>query len=168
MSNKTVQVTGLKETMRALAKLPEKSIKKVIKSAVGKAATAVAKVGRKFAPVGTGLDPDGQPRQHLNATIARSTPKVRKGSVISVAGPKAKAAPHAFLVDLGTKPHDITLTKPWGYLPAGFVIHHPGAKASHFMERAGESAGPAAAKKLEESIAKGIEKEASKLASKKK
>ena len=165
---KTVRVTGLKPLLKALKVLPEKAEKKVLKSAVSKAATPVVKFAKKLVRLGDGLNPDGTQREHLRNTITKTSAKIYKnGTVMVVAGPKAKAAPHAFLVDLGTKPHLITLTKPWGKLPAGYVIHHPGAKAQHFMRRAGEAVGPQSQAAMEKGIAVGIEREAAKLASKK-
>lgn len=162
----SVKVTGLKEAMQALRKLPGKPAKKVLKSATSKGATPVAKAGRKLAPLGDGLNPDGSPREHLRKTIGKSSAKSYGNTVVVVVGPKFKAAPHAKIVDDGAKPHDIVLTQSWGNVAAGTTIHHPGAKASRFMERAGEQAGPAAAKAMEKGIATGIEKEAKKLAGK--
>ncbi len=163
-----VSITGMKPLIKALRALPEKSRKKVIKSAVTKAATPVVKQAKKFIKLGKGLKPDGTPREHLRNTITKTAAKVYKnGSVVVVIGPGFRKAPHSHLVDLGTKPHDIKLTKPWGKLPAGFVIHHPGAKPQHFMDRAIAAVGGKSKTIMEQSIAKGIEKEAAKLAAKK-
>lgn len=165
---KTVQITGIKPLLKALKVLPEKVQKKVLKSATAKAATPVVKAAKKLVRLGTGRNPDGSQREHLRKTISKTSPKIYKnGTVMVVAGPKAKAAPHAFLVDLGTKPHLIVLGKPWRKLPAGFVIHHPGAKAQHFMDRAIDAVGAQSQAAMEKGIATGIEREAAKLASKK-
>lgn len=167
-SKANIQITGMKQLQRNLKLLPEKAQKRVIKSAVTKAATPVVKAAKKLVRLGTGLKPDGSQREHLRNTITKTRAKIYKGgTVLVVAGPKAKAAPHAFLVDLGTKPHLIKLTKPWKHLPAGFVIHHPGAKAQHFMDRASQAVGAQSQAAMEKGIAVGIEREAAKLASKK-
>lgn len=163
-----VNITGMKSLLKALKVLPEKSQKKVIKSAVSKASTPVVKAAKKLVRLGTGLKPNGTQREHLRNTITKTSAKIYKnGTVMVVAGPKSKAAPHAFLVDLGTKPHLIKLSKPWGRLPAGFTIQHPGAKAQHYMSRAADATRAVAQAAMEKGIAKGIEREAAKLAKQK-
>lgn len=160
----TMQVSGIRQVMRALRQLPEKSRRKVIKSAVSKAATPVVKAAKKLIPLGSGLKPDGTPREHLRKVITKTAVKVFKnGGVAVTIGPRSRAAPHSHLVDRGTKPHNITLTKPWGKVPVGTTIRHPGAEALHFMDQAIQNAGPAAKAALEKALAKGIEKEAAKL-----
>lgn len=163
-----VKIKGLREARAALKKLPAKSVGRVLKSAVSKAATVVVKAAKRLVPLGDGLKPDGTPREHLRKTITKTKAKVYKnGSVVVTIGPRYKAAPHSHLVDLGTKPHQITLTKPWLNLPAGSVINHPGAEAAHFMDRAIAATQSQAAAKMESAIASGIEREAAKLAGKK-
>ena len=74
--------------------VPEKAQKRVIKSAVTKAATPVVKAAKKLVRLGTGLKPDGSQREHLRNTITKTRAKIYKnGTVLVVAGPKAKAAP---------------------------------------------------------------------------
>jgi len=163
-----VEVKGLRAVLRALKKLPESARGRVIKSSVSKAATIIVKAAKKLVPLGDGLKPDGTPREHLRNTITKTRAKVYKnGSIVVTIGPRFRAAPHSHLVDLGTKPHDITLTKPWLNLPAGTVIKHPGAEAAHFMDRAVAATQTQATAKMESSIASGIEREAAKLAGKK-
>lgn len=161
-----VKVAGIKTLMKALKQLPVKSQRRVVKSAVSKASTPIVKMAKKLTPLGDGLKPDGTKREHLRKTITKTAAKVYKnGAVVVTIGPKAKAAPHAHLVDLGTKPHDIVLSKPWGRVPAGTTIKHPGAKPSNFLKRAVEATRQQAKAAMEKGIAKGIEREAAKLAS---
>jgi HK97 gp10 family phage protein len=164
----SVKVTGMKPLLKALKKLPENSRNRVLKPATSKATTPVVKAAKKFIPLGEGLKPDGSPREHLRKTISKTRPKVYKnGSVVVTTGPKFRAAPHSHLVDKGTKAHQITLTKPWGLVPAGTVLQHPGAQAAHFMDKALDAVGDKVQSTMEKGIAKGIEKEAAKLAAKK-
>lgn len=163
-----IEVTGLKETMRALKLLPERVQRKVMRSAVGKACTPVVKAARKLIPKGDGQNPDGTTRKHLKDTVTKKVKTYKNGNVTGIIGPRAKAAPHDRLVDEGTEPHEITLTKPLklgdAVLPPGFVIKHPGAEPSHYMKRALEQAQGQAQDALEIAVGVGIEREAAKLA----
>lgn len=169
----TLAVTGVKELVSALQQLPIVARKRVLKSAVSKASTPVVKAAKKLVPLGAGLKPDGSPREHLRKTITKTAAKVYKnGSVVVTIGPRYRAAPHSHLVDLGTKPHDIRFTKHVflngrPVIFPGQVIQHPGAKAAHFMQGALDAVGDKSRAALEQGIAKGIEKEAAKLAGKK-
>lgn len=159
-----IRVEGDRKLIKKLKTFPAKIQKRVMRPAVTKAATPVVKAARKFAPKGKGLKPDGSKREHLRKTITKTKAKVYKnGAVVVTLGPRFRAAPHAHLVDLGTQAHDITLTKPWGKVPAGTVIKHPGAKPVNYMKQAVETTGDAAQSAMEKAIAKGIEKEAAKL-----
>lgn len=161
------QVEGLPEVLRRLKLLPVKLQKKVIQQATGRACTPIVKQARKDAPVGDGRNPDGSPRQHLAKTINKRVKTYRNGNVVGIIGPIKNAAPHDHLVESGTKPHDIKLGKPLVFgstiLPAGFVIKHPGAKATHFLAKAFIRSRGRAQDIMEAAVAVGIEREAAKL-----
>lgn len=168
--NVTVKIKGLKPLLKALKQLPDKLQRKVLRPAVTKASTPVVKTAKRLAPVGAGLTPDGRERPNLKKTITKTRAKVAKktGTVYVVVGPERNKAPHSHLVHDGTAPHDITLSKPLvlqnTVLPAGTVIHHPGAKAQPFLADAVEATRSQCQQILQRSIAAGIEKEAAKLA----
>jgi HK97 gp10 family phage protein len=167
-----VSVSGTSATMRNLRELRPSTQRKVLRPAISKGATPLLKAARRLAPVGDGLTPDGQKRKHLAKTLKKTRAKTYKnGSVIVVIGPEKGAAPHAHLVDKGTKAHTIVLSKPANLgnviLPAGTRINHPGAKASHFMDRASQASSSQVLSIVEKTTAKGIEKEAARLAKRK-
>lgn len=166
----TVKVKGLKPLLKRLKALPPRVQRKVLRPAVSKAATPVVKAAKRNAPTGTGLTPDGRERPHLKKTIAKTRAKVGKktGTVYVVVGPKANQAAHSHLVHDGTAPHDITLTQPLvlqnTLLPAGTVIHHPGAQAQPFLADAVDATAGRAQSILKREVGKGIEKQAAALA----
>jgi HK97 gp10 family phage protein len=163
-----IRVDGLSEVLRRLKFLPPKIQRKVMRSAIAKACTPVVREARKTAPVGEGLNPDGSERKHLNQTMTKRVKTYGNGNVVGIIGPKGREAPHAKLVELGTSPHDIVLGKPLNLgkttLPVGYVIHHPGAKASHFLERALDNVRGQVQDVMEIAVGVGIEREAAKLA----
>jgi HK97 gp10 family phage protein len=167
--NGQVQIDGLKPILKALRKLPERTQRAVLRPATTKATTPVIRLAKQLVPVGDGLNPDGSPRLHLRQTIKKTRAKMdRRGGVYVVAGPEANKAPHDHLVEFGTKPHTITLGKPLQLggttLPIGTVIHHPGSKGSHFMERAANQSRATSTKIMQTEILRGIDKQVLKLA----
>lgn len=169
----SVQVEGLDEVQKRLRRLPERNQRHVMRPAVRRAGTVVAKVARRLAPKGTGLKPSGAPRTPLRKTIKSTSVKwYRKTNTFAVVlGPEKNKAPHSHLVHDGTQPHEIVLTQPLvlgnTVLPAGFVIPHPGAKANPFMDRAAEASRGQTIAKLRTEILAGIEKQVRKLANEK-
>lgn len=171
--NKSIEIKGVRGTMAALRQLPGASQRAVLRPAVSKSATPVLKLAKKLTPVGDGLTPDGRKRPHLNKTLKKTRAKVYKktGSVIVVLGPEKNKSPHSHLVHDGTNPHDIKINKTvflrnGGVIPAGTIVHHPGAKEQPFMDEAGIGARAQSQQILMDMIPKGIEKEAAKLAKK--
>ena len=138
------KIEGIEKVQKRLREFPQKVQRRVLRKGVNKATTPVLQTARRLAPLGDGLRPDGSPRDHLRKTLAKKLKTyTRTGAVVGIVGPKAKAAPHAKLVEGGTRPHDIVLSKPLTLgrvtLPAGFTIRHPGTKPVRFMERALET-----------------------------
>lgn len=169
----TFRVTGLKPLLKRLKLLPDRIQRRVLRSAVTKAATPVLKDARRRAPVGAGISPDGSERTPLKKSLIKTRAKLRKkdGGVHVAIGPERKKAPHDRLVHDGTQPHTITLSQPLVLqnvvLPAGTEIQHPGAKSQPFLAEAVEAQRGKAQQILEKSIAAGIEKEVAKLGGRK-
>src|SRR5690606_9552615 len=92
----SVQVEGLDEVQKRLRRLPERAQRHVMRPAVRKAGTVVAKVARRLAPKGDGLKPTGQPRTPLRKTIKSTSVKwYRKTNTFAVVlGPEKNKAPH--------------------------------------------------------------------------
>lgn len=163
------KVDGLSESLRRLKILPDRINRKVMRLAINKGCTPVVRAARKMAPVGDGLKPDGTERKHLKDTMTKRVKTYRNGTVVGVVGPRAKAAPHAKLVELGTDPHEIKIGKDLILkngvrIPAGTIIKHPGAAATHFLHNAFESVKGQVQDIVETTVAVGIEVEAAKLA----
>jgi HK97 gp10 family phage protein len=169
---KSIEVTGVRETMDNLAALPAASQRRVLRPAITKAAQPVLKKSKELAPVGDGLTPDGRTRPHLKRTLKKTRAKTNKrnGSIVVVIGPEKNKAPHSHLVHDGTQSHKIVLRKPARLgrvvLPVGTKIQHPGAKPQPFMDDAGIAMRSTAQSILMSEIPKGIEKEAARLAKK--
>jgi HK97 gp10 family phage protein len=171
--HKSIEITGVKETMSALRQLPGAAQRAVLRPAVTKAATPVLRLAKQLTPVGEGMTPDGRKRPHLNKTLKKTRAKVYKktGAVLVVLGPEKNKSPHSHLVHDGTKSHDIKINKTvflrnGVIIPAGTVVKHPGAKAQPFMDEAGIGARSQSQQILMDEIPKGIEKQAAKLAKK--
>lgn len=91
--------------LRRLRTLGEKVERKVVRKALSKAATPIARAMRKLAPKGSGKTSDGRERKHLKQTITKSLVRAsRNGTSANIKiGPEAKKSPHAHLVEFGTK-----------------------------------------------------------------
>lgn len=156
-----------------LNKLPDSMQRAVLRPALRKAGSVVAKQARKNIPKGAGLRPNGMPRKHLKQVVKVTSVKwYRNNDVFAITiGPQKKAAPHAHLVHNGTKPRIVKLKKylilNGTHLPPGTIIRQPGNKAQPYMDNAVKQTGPQAAAKLKEAIIQGIEKQTKKLAAKK-
>lgn len=157
----SVRVEGMKPLLRRLKALPDRVQRKVLRPAVTKAATPVVKAARRLAPTGTGADG----RKPLKKAITKTRARLHKpsGTVYVVAG-ASREAPHAHLVHEGTAPHGIVLGAPLSLgtvvLPAGFVIHHPGAKPNRFLDAAVAATRAQSQAILRKEIGNGIEKQA--------
>lgn len=167
-----VEVKGLKPLLKRLKKLPSRVQRKVLRSATTKAMTPTVKKARQLAPVGAGIDPDGQERPPLKKTITKTRAKLNKktGTVYVVAGPEKDKAKHSHLVHDGTAPHEITIRAPLvlqgTLLREGTVIQHPGARPQPFLADAVEATRSKSEAILQKAIREGFEKEARKLAAK--
>lgn len=162
-----VHADGLKPILKRLQRLPERNRRHAIRPAVRKASTPVRKVAKRLAPKGTAVDDNRPP---LRKTITKTSVKWQRptDTFYVVVGPEAGKAPHAHLVHDGTRPHEIILTQPLilggTFLPAGFVIQHPGSRANPFIARAAEATRSQVQSILRKSILENIDKQVAKLA----
>jgi hypothetical protein len=165
-STANVKILGMIELRRALNKLPRQAQVRVLRRAVNAAATHVRRSIVRYIPLGEGLRPNGMPRPHLRQGFVSRKAKLLKGSVTAVLGPTA-AVLHSHLVDRGTRPHYIKLSKRWGRVPAGSIILHSGAKPVRFISRGVRDSRNAVEEKMLKTASKGIESEMRKLLTKK-
>lgn len=168
MAKTHAKVEGLKPVLRRLEKLPERSRRHAMRPAVRKASTPIRKAAKKLIPRGTREGTDNYPP--LNKTL-KTVARWHKPSetIYAVTGPELKKAPHSFLVHDGTQPHEIILSQPVQlsngvFLPAGFAIQHPGARAQPFMTEAVEATRSKSHQILKKSILENIDKQVKKLA----
>lgn len=152
MTTKTsLPVVGLAELLRNLNQLPDKIQRKVAFGALRASAAVVVRAAKGAAPARSGM---------LKRSIKASSVKLgRKGPVLLVViGGKRKRtdrktkekitedAYYARWVELGTKAHEINTA--FGPLAFGGRLYkkvrHPGARATHFFEKAIDSSTDAA------------------------
>lgn len=137
------RVRGMKRLRKKLKQLPDKLARKVIRKAVTAAGTPVVKQARqlmKNLPHSTGLTPTGATRKRLHRTLTKKTRTYKRSqTIVGIIGPRAKEAPHASLVESGTRPHEIMAK---GRVLAGngrFFgrrVRHPGSRGGHHLQRA--------------------------------
>lgn len=90
--------------LRNLRTLGPKIERKVVRKALSKAATPILSAMRKLAPKGPGKTSDGRERPHLKQTLKKSLVRANRAGLASIRiGPEARKAPHAHLVEFGTK-----------------------------------------------------------------
>lgn len=122
-----VNLKGMAELQKFLTALPVNVEKKILRSSLSAGATVIKNEAKKLVPVRDG---------GLKKSIRVSSKATKKGQVTATA--KA-TAPHAHLVEFGTKPHLIAAQNrslEIGGQLVGPVVHHPGAKPHPFMRRA--------------------------------
>lgn len=139
-----IDQTKLRRLQRRMRQFSPRVRKRILRKAVAKASTPVAREMRKRAPKQTG---------RLRKAIKRSKAITRRENVFMLVGPEKIPEPYAHLVTGGTQPHDIPT-------PTGGVIHHPGSQPNPFPEVALNAVRPKVQRTLEVSIRDGILKEA--------
>lgn len=165
-----VKIQDDKKLIRSLERLPAKVQQKVVRSAGTFAMTPVLKTAKKLAPLGDGLRPNGQPREHLRDTLKKKTKLYRSsGTAVTTVGHDYFKTPHAHLVHDGTKPRQIVgkymtwFDASTGVLGETINVQHPGNRGSKHIERAFENQKLNVLKRLSTKMGKGILKEAAKL-----
>lgn len=160
----------LKAVLDRLDKLPVLSYERVVKGAVTFAFTPMVKAAKLNA--GRHVD-KGALRDSI--TVKRVNYK-RQQRVLQMVGIASKfrgengawPVKYAHLVEYGARPHAIRLKRPLvlgkTVLPAGFVIHHPGARAKPFMRPAFDSEKSNVVARFRDKVVRGIDKEVRRLA----
>lgn len=125
-------ILGGRELDAMLQSLPTKIEKNILRAALRAGVNEFKKEMQANVPVKNGK---------LKRSIKVST-KSKGGRVSAKVKAGGKAAPHAMLVEFGTKPHKIAPKKAGGLLIGGNVVgavDHPGAKAHPFARPALDS-----------------------------
>lgn len=135
------KVIGDKELLKKLDRLPPTLRNKVIRPAIQKQATVVAKAARKLIPLGDEEPPkrnDGSERKHLKRTIGTRIRTYRGTSqnITAIIGPTSYQAPHKHLVHDGTRPHPVSIRSKIDRNIITGWYQHPGAKANPFLKTA--------------------------------
>lgn len=144
---RNVTVQGLPEFEKALDALPNAVAKKVLEGALRSGAGVIRRQAKALAPVGE----KGLIRRALKVRKVRITrSRVIRAAYVVTADPRI--APHAHLIELGTRPRT---TKAGAF--RGKV------KRRRFLERAFENNSSAVLSKIAQRLTAGIEREAAKL-----
>ena len=159
----TVGIAGAAEMERLLKLLPEKVAERVTKNAL----RAGARVIRNEAKARSADDPE------LSGAVVVRSPtqrERRKGAALVVVGIEQPVSRRAHLREFGTGPHTIR-TKRKGVLADketgavfGTEVQHPGTPAEPFLRPAVDEGGKRAIDAIGKSMARGIDREAKKLA----
>lgn len=156
--------------LRALAfrmlSLPGKIQKNVIGQALARGAAPIIKAARALVPVRFGLLKRSLGVKRRSYT-GGATQMAIIGARSEIRTAKDWPVKYSHLVELGTKPHSIKLGKALELngvpLPAGTVIHHPGAKPKPFLRPAIQGQAQAALTAARAYLLAGVEREAAKL-----
>ena len=138
-----IQIKGLEKLKKDLSRLNEKVARKEVQKVLKKGSSIIAKEMRKNAPVGE----TGRLKKSIADNIKRNDKRVSAARVVGPATRGARKAPHAHLVELGTRGGIYTSSK--GFLIYGRdgdrfrtrSIKHPGVRGSFFIERSFTSKG---------------------------
>lgn len=123
-------IVGAAELQKTLRELPVQIEKNVLRGALRVAGKVFEAEAESLVPVDDG---------DLKESIRVSAGAKRNGRVWAHVKAGGKKAPHAHLVEFGTRPHEI---RPKGAVSLFFagifskVIQHPGSKPQSFMRRA--------------------------------
>ncbi len=162
-------ITDIKKLQRRLRKFPVKIQQRVIKSATNFAMTPVMKLAKQTVPVGDGLTPDGETREHLRDTIWKKSKLYKhRGTAVTVVGNDYVRGPHSHLVHDGTQPHITPLVHKRALTIEdsliGRAVKHPGSEPRKYLLLAHQSKRGEVVSRFTLKMARGIEKEANKLA----
>jgi HK97 gp10 family phage protein len=125
-------VTGLRELNAFLQVLPVKIEKNILRSALRAGGNVIKNEARANVPVAEGA---------LKKSV-RVTTSSNGGVVKATVKAGGKKAPHAHLVEFGTRPHKILPKNAAALAIAGAVVSsvdHPGARPNPFMRPALDS-----------------------------
>lgn len=145
-------IVGGRELDAMLQSLPVKVERNILRAALRAGAAVFREEAKAKAPVDSGA---------LRRSIKVST-NSKKGRVTAKLKVGGKLAPHAHLVEYGTKPHQIKAKKGGGLTVGGgvvFSVDHPGAKPHPFMRPAFDAKPPAAIQAVGQKIRERLTKE---------
>lgn len=153
MADETTIVGG-RQLAEMLRTLPVKIEKNIMRSALRAGANEIRKEARERVPVDSG---------QLYRSIKVSTGS-KRGRITAKLKAGGRLAPHAHLVEYGTRPHKIVARNGSGLTVGGSVVRevdHPGARPQPFMRpaldaKSGEAIAAVAAKVRERLTAQGI------------
>jgi len=144
-------IAGGRELDAFLQQLPVKVERNILRAALRAGANEFKEEAKMRVPVDEG---------DLKASI-RVTTRTKKGTVYASLKVGGKRAPHAHLVEFGTKAHKIKAKKQGALSFNGVAVRevdHPGAQAKPFMRPAADSRPPqavtAVAAKIRERLTK--------------
>jgi len=143
MSN-VLSMSGDRQVEQMLKQLPDRVLRKVTRQAVNAGATPVLKAARSNVNVKRGV---------LRAALTKKVKTYTKSqTVLALVGPRAKAAPHANLVEGGSVLRRQKSGKSTGQMPA-----------SHFLSKSLDENKTSALQAISSKMAKGVKQEAAKL-----
>lgn len=125
-------IRGGRELAEFLQQLPVKVEKNIMRAALRAGAAVIREEAKANVPVDSGM---------LKRSL-KVTTNTKRGRVTAKLKVGGKLAPHAHLVEFGTKPHKIKPKRAGGLTVAGNVVaevDHPGAKPHPFMRPAFDS-----------------------------
>lgn len=159
------KIPGASQLADALKALPSGQ-GRISQEAVLAAARVVAAEARRLVPIDT-----GELRKSIKATRRKTSNENRKAAHASVTG---KEGPLAHLIEFGTAAHMIKSTRKKALASTaagglygqifGKVVRHPGSRAKPFLRPAFDTKAGESVKRMGESLGKGIEREAARLA----
>lgn len=159
------KIPGASQLADALKALPSGQ-GRISQEAVLAGARVVAAEARRLVPIDT-----GELRKSIKATRRKTSNENRKAAHASVTG---KEGPLAHLIEFGTAAHMIKAVRKKALASTaagglygqvfGRVVRHPGARAKPFLRPAFDTKAGEAVARLGESLGKGIEREAARLA----
>lgn len=156
------EIDGVQEILRLLRKLPTEARTKVVERQTRTTANVIRK-GAQRRTRSTTVE------ENIRVRKKRRTPPGVVGFTISVVGDMAHIGTFE---EFGTAPHEIELVGPArladGTVIGPNVIQHPGTDPWPFMRPALDEDGPDAMKRGLAAMARGIEREAAKIAGLKK
>ena len=158
---------GLKELDKALKELPRETRKRVGVDALRHAAKPVLDEASATAAF---VDRTGNLRRSMRGDRGTwALRRIRYGTVQIGIGPNPRIAPHAHLVEMGTKPHRIDAKKGSFLFLFNSVfmrdVHHPGTRPRPFFRPAWERNASKVMDGLRDSVWKALREAAAKLAS---
>lgn len=147
MANNDQTILGGRALDDALKTLAPKIQKNIMRSALRAGANVIKKEAKQEVPVRSGA---------LRKSLKVST-KSKNGTVTAVLKADSRVAPHAHLVEFGTRPHKIKPRNGEALRIDGHVvseIDHPGSRPKPFLRPSFDSKAPQAVVAVAEQIRK--------------